>query len=154
MRIHLLAIGKRMPGWVDDGYDNYARRLPRDWLRLHVLAQAKHGGGDAKRNIETEGQSLLGALPKSARVIALNASPKSWSTEHLRERLERWMMDGRDIALLIGGPDGLSGAVLQAAEEHWSLSALTLPHGLVRVLVAEQLYRCWSMLNNHPYHRD
>ena len=155
MRVHLLAIGKRMPGWVEQGFETYAKRLPKGWLQLKELPLARRSGSaDASRAVASEGKALLDAVPKGATIVALQSASASWSTEALRARLERWMMTGKDVALMIGGPDGLSESCLAAADEHWSLSALTLPHGLVRDVVAEQLYRSWSMINNHPYHRD
>ena len=96
---------------------------------------------------------MLNALPKNARIIALDAQGAIWSTEKLAKQMEDWMMSGQDIALLIGGPDGLTPEILHQANEHWSLSNLTFPHPLVRVIVAEQLYRAWTITENHPYHR-
>ena len=154
MRVHLLAVGTRMPDWVQHGFDDYVRRLPNGWLQLKEIPLGKRtasSGADKARRLE--GERLLAAIPKRSLVVALQCAPKSWSTAQLLSRVEAWMHDGRDIALLVGGPDGLSSECLQRAEQQWSLSALTLPHGMVRIMVAEQLYRCWATMNNHPYHR-
>lgn len=108
---------------------------------------------DTGRLIQQEGERMLGALPKGARVVALDVRGRPWSTQQLAGQLEAWMAGGRDVALLVGGPDGLAPECLERAEQTWSLSPLTLPHPLVRVVVAEQLYRAWSITQGHPYHR-
>lgn len=155
MRIHLLAVGRRMPAWVVSGYDEYARRLPPECrLELKEIEPGARGKGrDPARAMAEEGARLLTALPKSAQVIALDERGREWSSVELSQRLKAWLQDGRDLALLIGGADGLAPELKARAETQWSLSKLTLPHALVRVLVAEQLYRAWSLLANHPYHR-
>lgn len=154
MRIHLLAVGTRMPDWVEKGFDSYARRLPKNLLHVKEIPLGHRGAGaDVLKARRIEGERLIASVPKGARVVALQCAAKSWSTQMLVKSLNNWMLDGRDTALLVGGPDGLSERSLRQAETKWSLSALTLPHGLVRVVVAEQLYRAWATLNNHPYHR-
>ena len=155
MNIHLIAVGDRMPAWVQQGYDEYARRMPRECtLRLIEIAPGKRGrNADIARAMREEGQRMLAAIPKGARVIALEVNGRDWSTEQLATQLEGWMGGGQDIALLVGGPEGLSDEARAAASQQWSLSPLTLPHPLVRVILAEQLYRAWSILRNHPYHR-
>ncbi|HHI76002.1 MAG TPA: 23S rRNA (pseudouridine(1915)-N(3))-methyltransferase RlmH [Gammaproteobacteria bacterium] len=155
MKIHLIAVGERMPAWVQQGYEEYARRLPRECaLRLVEIAPGRRGkNADTARAVQDEGRRLLAAIPKGARVIALEVNGRPWSTEQLAERLQGWLGGGSDIALLVGGPEGLSDEARAAAGQRWSLSPLTLPHPLVRVILAEQLYRAWSILNNHPYHR-
>jgi len=155
MHIHLLAVGTRMPGWVDQGFADYAARLPREWgLRLAEIPAARRGsGGGAARAVAHEGERMLAAIPSAARAVALDEHGAGWSTRDLAQRLADWMRGGTDVALLVGGADGLAPACLERARERWSLSALTLPHGLVRVIVAEQLYRAWTILNRHPYHR-
>lgn len=155
MNIHLIAIGDKMPAWVQQGFDEYARRLPRECaLRLIEIAPGRRGkNADIARAVRDEGQRMLGAVPKGARVIALEVKGRNWSTEQLAGQLEAWMGSGQDIALLVGGPEGLSEEARAAADQQWSLSPLTLPHPLVRVILAEQLYRAWSILRNHPYHR-
>ncbi len=155
MKIHLLTIGSRMPDWVVAGYSEYARRLPKECsLQLQEIQAAKRGKSAViQRVIEEEGQALLNRIPGKAQIVALEVTGKPWSTEQLAEQLDRWLHSGQDIALLVGGPEGLSEECKRKARQHWSLSALTLPHGLVRVVVAEAIYRAWSLLKNHPYHR-
>ena len=156
MQIHLLAVGNRMPAWVEAGFNEYAKRLPRECrLQLVEIAPAKRGKHpDVERIRREEGERLLAAVPRDARTIALEVEGRAWSTEQLADRLRDWLQDGRDLALLVGGPDGLSAACRDRAELKWSLSPLTLPHPLVRVVLAEQLYRAWSIISGHPYHRD
>ncbi|WP_019627178.1 23S rRNA (pseudouridine(1915)-N(3))-methyltransferase RlmH [Thioalkalivibrio sp. ALJT] len=155
MRLDLIAIGKRMPDWVAAGFDEYAGRLPRE-LNLNLQALAGPSGArsmDTATLLRREGEILLKAIPEGARVILLDERGKGVDTQGIARRLADWQQDGRDIALVIGGAAGLDEAVRARAEWAWSLSPLTFPHMLVRVLVAEQLYRAWSLLNNHPYHR-
>jgi 23S rRNA (pseudouridine1915-N3)-methyltransferase len=156
VNIHLIAVGTRMPAWVDDGYLEYARRMPRECaLRLVEIPPQKRGKKpDTGRIRERECARLQAAVPRGAGILALDERGRSWTTRELADRLAAWLGDGRDLALLVGGPDGLHPDCLQAANGRWSLSPLTLPHPLVRVLVAEQLYRAWSLLQGHPYHRD
>jgi 23S rRNA (pseudouridine1915-N3)-methyltransferase len=155
MRIALIAVGTRMPDWVEQGYQEYARRLPADYaLQLVEIAAGKRGkGADIARITQQEGEKMLAAIPKGARVIALDVQGRGWSTEQLAQAMDEWRHDGRDVALLVGGPEGLAPECLAQAEQRWSLSPLTLPHPLVRIVVAEQLYRAWSILHHHPYHR-
>ena len=155
MNIYLISIGNKMPRWVQDGYQEYAKRLPGECALKLVEIQPGHRGksADIKRAISDEGDRMLKALPKNALVVALDVQGKAWSTEQLAEQLEAWMGDGRDIALLVGGPEGLDPRCLNQADLRWSLSALTMPHPLVRVVVSEQIYRAWSLVRNHPYHR-
>lgn len=156
MKITLLAIGQRMPEWVNQGYQTYSKRLPHECrLELKALAAGKRSQKSTpEKAIQDEGERLLAAVPKGARIVALDERGKPWDTQKLSQNLGTWLQDGRDTALMVGGADGLSADCLQQAELRWSLSSLTLPHGLVRVLVAEQLYRAWSLLNHHPYHRE
>jgi 23S rRNA (pseudouridine1915-N3)-methyltransferase len=153
MKIRLLCVGTRVPGWVTDGYLEFARRLPRDQALILEEVAATRRQGDVKRCIDEEGERLLGRVGRDDRVIALDERGAAWSSTALRERLDSWRRDGRDVALLVGGADGLSEACRSRAEATWSLSAATLPHALVRVLVAEQIYRAWTLLSGHPYHR-
>lgn len=144
-----------MPRWVDAGYDDYARRLPPE-CSLHLVEvplARRTPAGDLRRARAREGELLLKAIPDGARVVALDEGGAGWSTREIARRLSYWMQEGRDLALLAGGPDGLAPACLERAEARWSLSPLTLPHGLVRIIVAEQMYRAWSLLQHHPYHR-
>ena len=156
MRIQLLAAGTRRPAWEREGYQHYAKRLPRECaLTLHEIPVAKRSGNaDLARLLAREGDQMLKTAARGARIIALDERGEPHSTRELAAHLARWMRDGRDLALLIGGPDGLAPRCLEAAEARWSLSPLTLPHGLARILVAEQIYRAWSIINGHPYHRD
>ncbi len=155
MQLHLIAVGSRMPGWVDLGYSEYAKRLPPECgLTLHEIPAGKRGkNADIRRLTRQEGDKMAAAIPKGARVVALEVGGKAWSTEQLAARLDGWLGDGRDVALLVGGPEGLEPALSASADERWSLSPLTLPHPLVRIVLAEQLYRAWSILKGHPYHR-
>lgn len=155
MRIHLIAAGNRMPEWVNMAYGEFAGRMPSE-CRLHMIEiplPKRVKGHDTGRCVKEEGERILAAIPKGCLVIAMELSGREWSTEELSGELSRWLQNGQDIALLVGGPDGLSSACLERAERQWSLSRLTLPHMLVRVVVAEQLYRAWTILNGHPYHR-
>ncbi len=153
MRAYLIAIGERMPGWVSAGYAEYAKRLAHDLPLQLVEISTKSRNRDVARAIADEGAAMLAALPKSAHVIALDGRGKPWSSEELAAQLGRWRMLGKDLAFLIGGPDGLAPAALERADQRWSLGPATLPHPLVRIVVAEQLYRAVSQLGNHPYHR-
>ncbi len=155
MRLHLLAIGQRMPGWVARGFDEYAARMPRELpLTLRALpGPARSRAMDTATLRRLEGRSLLAAIPERALVVALDEQGRAVDTRRLADRLAGWQQSGRDVALVIGGAAGLDEALRERADWLWSLSPLTFPHMLVRVLVAEQLYRAWSLLNNHPYHR-
>jgi len=155
MRIHLISVGNRMPGWVEQGYAEYAKRMPPECaLKLVEIAPGRRGKGmDTARAVAEEGERMLKALPRDDRVIALDVMGRPWSTEQLSAQLGDWLGDGRDLSLLVGGPDGLADACRQRAHLLWSLSPLTFPHPLVRVILAEQLYRAWSLLKGHPYHR-
>ena len=154
MRIRLLAVAGRPPRWAQAAFDEYAKRLPTA-LRFEapLIALAKGHGGDWRRAREEEGRRLLARIGERDRVVALDERGKSWSTADFADRLAGWQSAGDDVSLLVGGPDGLAPACMRRANAGWSLSALTLPHALVRVVVAEQLYRAWSILGNHPYHR-
>lgn len=155
MQIHLIAVGSKMPGWVEQGYQEFAKRLPAECsLKLVEIPAGKRGkNADIARLTREEGERTLAAIPKGARVVALDVKGKPWSTEQLAQQLHGWLGDGRDVALLIGGPEGLADSCRGRADTLWSLSPLTFPHPLVRIVVAEQLYRAWSILQNHPYHR-
>jgi 23S rRNA (pseudouridine1915-N3)-methyltransferase len=155
MNIYLIAAGTRMPHWVQEGYMEYAKRLPKECgLKLVEIALRHRGkGADTRRIVRQEGERMLQAIPRGCRVVALEVNGSAWSTARLARELDRWMGEGRDVCLLVGGPEGLSDECLQRADESWSLSPLTLPHPLVRVVVAEQIYRAWSILRRRPYHR-
>ena len=144
-----------MPSWVEKGCQEYAKRMPSSCsLEIKEIPSLFRGKNlDVERTLRNEGRKMMEAVPKGSRVIALDPLGKSFTTEQLAERLESWMLSGSDIALLVGGPEGLSQECRLAAPEKWSLSPLTFPHPLVRVVVAEALYRAWSVMTNHPYHR-
>ncbi len=156
MKIRLIAVGQKMPDWVSAGYLQYAKRFPADCsLHLVEVAAGKRGkNADIARILKQEGDAMLAAVGKGDRIVTLEVTGKPWTTPQLAQRLAHWQMDGRDVSLLVGGPEGLAPACVAAADERWSLSALTLPHPLVRVIVAEGLYRAWSVTTNHPYHRE
>jgi 23S rRNA (pseudouridine1915-N3)-methyltransferase len=155
VRISLIAVGTRMPAWVEAGVAEYRKRLPPEIsFEIREIGLGKRGkNADIARAMQEEGDAMLAAITPRDRVIALDVLGKSLGTEQLAGKLAQWQMDGDDISLLVGGPDGLAPNCLARAVEKWSLSALTLPHPLVRVLLAEQLYRAWSINANHPYHR-
>lgn len=155
MKIHLIAVGTRMPAWVESAYSDYAARMPRECaLHLKEIPVAERGkNADIERLKRDEGEKILRAAPKGATLIALDERGESLGSREWAQALSQWKQSGQDVALLIGGPDGHAPAVLEAAQRKWSLSKLTLPHALVRVLVAEQLFRAASILANHPYHR-
>lgn len=156
MKLQLVAVGTKMPDWVQTGFLEYLRRFPKDMpLELTEIQAGKRGkNADIKRILEKEGELMLAATGKGNRIVTLDIPGQPWETPQLAAQLERWKLDGRDVSLLIGGPEGLPPACKAVAEQSWSLSALTLPHPLVRVLVAESLYRAWSVTANHPYHRE
>ncbi len=162
MKIVLAAVGTRMPGWVDAAFEDYARRLPRACRLMLREVPTAYRGAAARRGatgagpataVRREGKGLLRAVPNGARIVALDERGAPWSTADLAERLDAWMAGRRDTALLAGGPDGLAPECRERADFTWSLSRLTFPHALVRVIVAEQLWRAWSLLHRHPYHR-
>lgn len=155
MKAVLIAVGERAPDWVASGFSEYQKRLSH-WLPLSLqeVAPGMRGKGrDAARAMSEEGARVLAALPRQAHVICLDGRGKLQSSEQLARRLEAWRQGGRDLAFLIGGPEGHAPEVIAAADESWSLGPLTLPHMLVRLIVAEQIYRAASLLANHPYHR-
>jgi 23S rRNA (pseudouridine1915-N3)-methyltransferase len=156
MRLTLYAVGNKMPAWVTQGFTEYSRRFPRDLsFDLVEIPPGKRGkNADINRILDKEGELLLAAIPKGSRIVTLEVNGNAWTTPQLAVQLEKWQFDGRDVALLVGGPEGLAPACIEASEQKWSLSTLTMPHPMVRVLVAESLYRAWSVNNNHPYHRE
>lgn len=155
MRAKLIAVGERMPGWVAEGFAEYVKRLSRELpLELVEVRPGTRGKGrDDARAVASEGAALLAAARQDAYVVAMDGRGSTWSSEQLAGQLAEWRMAGRDLAFLIGGPDGHAREVLQRADQCWSLGPLTLPHMLVRLIVAEQLYRAVTILNRHPYHR-
>lgn len=156
MKLSVLAVGHRMPDWVTAGFEEYARRMPREMpLQLKELKPAQRSSaGDTARWLQTEAERINAAAPAGILRVVLDEHGRSFPTRALAEHLERWRGDGRDLAFIIGGADGLAPDIKKGAGLLWSLSPLTLPHGLVRVILAEQLYRAASMLAGHPYHRE
>lgn len=154
MRLHVLAVGDRVPHWVHDACADYQQRFPPHCpLSIEAVPAPRRGRHpDVSRLKEKELQSLRARVPDGALTVVLEESGRSWTTKQLASRLDEWMHHEKDIVFMIGGPDGLAPAALADAREKWSLSDLTLPHALVRVIVAEQLYRAWTILNDHPYH--
>lgn len=156
MHLSVVAIGQRMPAWVVKGWSEYARRFPRGFsLNLREIPAVKRSrNADIESIRRRESDSLLAATSASSFKIALDETGHQWSTRQLSEQMTDWMQTGRDVDFLVGGPDGLSPDCLEKADFRWSLGQLTLPHPLVRIVLAEQLYRAWSLTQNHPYHRE
>jgi 23S rRNA (pseudouridine1915-N3)-methyltransferase len=155
VQLHIISVGTRMPDWVREAGEEYRRRMPPHlrW-KLREIAPLRRGkGADVARLLRDEGQRILAALPRDCHVIALERTGDSIDSESLAAAMVEWMGAGRDVALLIGGPEGLSPDCLKRADKVWSLSALTMAHPVVRVVLAEQLYRAWSIAGNRPYHR-
>ena len=155
MRIRLIAVGQKMPAWVNTAYDDYAKRIKGD-IQLQLLElpmQKRAKNSNAQQLTEKEGKAILDVLKPGERVVALDVLGQEISTEKLATKIKTWQMDGRHVTIIIGGPDGLSPEVISKADDKLSLSQLTLPHPLVRVLLSEQLYRAWSINHGHPYHR-
>ncbi|GAB3285412.1 23S rRNA (pseudouridine(1915)-N(3))-methyltransferase RlmH [Parahaliea aestuarii] len=156
MRLSIVCVGGKMPAWVDAGVGEYEMRLPRElnlqWKEIPLARRGRDSKPEQLR--QAEGEQILKAIPESDRVIALDVQGKSWSTPELAQQLSGWQMSGDNYSLVIGGPDGLAPQCLERAERRWSLGPLTLPHPLVRIVLAEQLYRAWTITVNHPYHRD
>jgi 23S rRNA (pseudouridine1915-N3)-methyltransferase len=155
MHLRLLAVGDRQPGWVDAAVDSYVSRLPREWkFRVEVLPAAKRSRKDPGRAVDEEAMALLGRLSTAEQVILLDERGRQLTSPELATRISAWQGMGRDLCFIIGGPDGVAAAIRERAQFCWSLSALTLPHGLARVTAVEQLYRAWSLNAGHPYHRS
>lgn len=156
MKLHVLAVGQKMPDWVEAATAEYGARMPPHCaLRVIGVPAGKRGkGADLGRVARDEGERLLEATPRDAHVVALDVRGESIDTEKLALRLRHWLAGGRDVAFWIGGPEGLSAACLTRADWRWSLSPLTFAHPVVRVILAEQLYRAWSIVAGLPYHRD
>ena len=155
MKLVILAVGNKMPDWITNGFDEYAKRMPPE-LRIElkeIKPEQRSSGRNAESVMAAEKQRIEAALPKNARVVALDERGRDWTTMQLANALPGWQQDGRDVAFVIGGADGLAPEVKARAELMLRVSSLTLPHGMVRVLLAEQLYRAWSITQNHPYHR-
>jgi 23S rRNA (pseudouridine1915-N3)-methyltransferase len=154
VKLIVAAIGHRMPAWVDAGFTEYSARMPRE-ARIELMAlKPAPRGGPVKRAIDNEGDRILAAVPRGCLKVVLDEDGVLLDTMELAQHFGRWRQSGNDVAFIVGGADGLSASVKQAATFTWSLSPLTLPHGLARVVLAEQLYRAVSILHNHPYHRE
>lgn len=155
VRLCIIAVGDKLPGWAETAVAEYAKRMPRE-ARVEVIAirPEKRSGQSAERIKSLEAARILERCPPAALLVALDENGREATTRDLSASMERWLQSGRDVALLIGGADGLAPDLLARADTVLSLSRLTLPHALARVLLAEQLYRAWSLLTNHPYHRE
>ena len=156
MRVTILSVGHKMPAWIQEGFQEYARRMPAEARveAIELKPEERGGGRSVDKARSLEGARILEAIPEGATVLALDERGRAFSTQALSVMLSGWMRDGTHPVFVIGGADGLDEAVKARADKLLSLSALTLPHGLVRVLLAEQLYRAWSILARHPYHRE
>ena len=156
MQLRLITVGQKMPSWVEQGYDEYARRFPRDFqLELIEVAAVKRGkNADIARLTDKEGEAMLSHVSSGDWVIALDVKGKQLSTPQLAQQIEHWQQHHPSVVLLVGGPEGLAPACVERANQKISLSNLTFPHPLVRVIIAESLYRAWSVTVNHPYHRE
>jgi len=154
MHIRVLAVGDRQPAWVSAAVAEYRVRLPRNWqFSLREISAASRSGRNRESARVAEGDAILAGLGDRERLIALDEGGRQLTSAGLADWIDSWQQDGRDVCLAIGGADGLAERCLERAESRWSLSRLTLPHGLVRVLLVEQLYRAWSLNSGHPYHR-
>jgi 23S rRNA (pseudouridine1915-N3)-methyltransferase len=155
MQLIIAAVGHKMPAWIEDGFGEYAKRMPPD-CRIHlreIKPVERSGSKTAETAMALERAKIEAVLPKGARLIALDERGKDVTTMQLSQLLTQWQQDGRDVAFIIGGADGLDPELKSRADYLLRISSLTLPHGMVRVLLAEQLYRAWSITQNHPYHR-
>jgi 23S rRNA (pseudouridine1915-N3)-methyltransferase len=155
MKVRLLTVSHRQPAWVVDGCAEYQRRLPRNWnfQLVEVRPESRTAAADRQRVQSVEAERLRAAAPRGARLVALDERGMSWSTTQFAAQMQRWVQEAREVVFLIGGADGLDPTLREAADHCLSLSALTLPHGLVRVLLVEQLYRVATVLQGHPYHK-
>nr|WP_305087646.1 23S rRNA (pseudouridine(1915)-N(3))-methyltransferase RlmH [Pseudomonas kuykendallii] len=151
----MIAVGSRMPRWVEEGWQEYAKRMPAelavDLVEIPLNTRGKNA--DVARLIRQEGEAMLAKVQPGERIVTLEVEGKPWSTGQLARELERWRLDSRTVNLMVGGPEGLAPEVCARSEQRWSLSPLTLPHPLVRILVGEQLYRAWTVISGHPYHK-
>ncbi len=156
MRLYIVTVGHKMPDWITTGYNEYAKRMPREAKLelLEIKPEPRTTGKTTQQIMEAEAQRILNALPPGCRRIAMDERGAMPTTKQLAGQMKDWMSEGCDVAFIIGGADGLHDSVKQAAGQLMALSALTLPHAFVRVLLAEQLYRAHSLLHNHPYHRE
>jgi 23S rRNA (pseudouridine1915-N3)-methyltransferase len=156
VHIRLLAVGDRQPGWVDDAFGNYTSRFPRDWkFRLDCISTVRRSkNNNSQQAKDAECGQILSRIKSTEQVVLLDEKGKQMTSLALASKLSDWQTDGRDLCFVIGGPDGVTEDCRQRSDAVWSLSKLTLPHGLARVLLAEQLFRAWSLQTGHPYHRE
>ncbi|NLC23627.1 MAG: 23S rRNA (pseudouridine(1915)-N(3))-methyltransferase RlmH [Oxalobacter sp.] len=156
MQLFIIAVGNKMPDWVESGYKEYEKRMPAECkLNLKEIRPADRSSNRSAESVmAAECTRIKSALPKNARIIALDEHGKNVTTMQLAQELEKWQQEGRDVAFVIGGADGLDNEFKKEADDLFRLSNMTLPHGMVRILLAEQLYRAWSITKNHPYHRS
>lgn len=155
MRLRIISIGTRPPQWVNDGFNDYARRMPKhlalELVDINLSSRKQRLPADCRI---AEGEQLLKAAGTKSQIIALHEHGRSYRSQAFAKRFAQWLNDGRDMAFVIGGPDGLSDEVLNTAHQQWSLGPMTLPHALVRIVLAEQIYRAWTLMEGHPYHRE
>jgi len=156
MKLLILAVGHKMPAWITEGYNEYTKRMPREAKieLVEIKPEPRTTGKTVAQIMEAEAQRIQAALPKDVLRIVLDERGKHWTTRQLTEQMKDWLSGGRDVAFIIGGADGLHESVRSSANQLLALSAMVLPHGMVRVLLAEQLYRAHSLMHNHPYHRE
>ena len=155
MRIQIIAVGERMPAWVQEGYREYIKRITSGITvsLLEISAEKRGKSSNTQKILEKEAQRMRQAVAKDHYMIALDKGGQSWSTQTLADRIRDWQQDGTNISFLIGGPEGMTTELLQQAQAKMSFSAMTFPHPIIRVMLAEQLYRAYSIINNHPYHK-
>jgi 23S rRNA (pseudouridine1915-N3)-methyltransferase len=156
VKIHLIAVGKKMPEWINAGYTEFSKRMPPE-LQINLIEitpSTRNKTTPIDKNIKEEGERIQSAIPENSRLIVLDEKGKNFNSMALSKKMEGWLPMGQDISIVIGGADGIDPVIKKQADEKWSLSSFTLPHALVRVVVAEQLYRAWSIMKGHPYHRE
>jgi 23S rRNA (pseudouridine1915-N3)-methyltransferase len=156
VKIHLIAVGKKMPEWINTGYAEFSKRMPPE-LQINLIEitpSVRNKSTPIEKNIKEEGERIQSAIPTDSKLIVLDEKGKDFSSIDLSKKMEDWLPQGQDISIIIGGADGIDDHIKKQADEKWSLSSFTLPHALVRVVIAEQLYRAWSILKGHPYHRE
>jgi 23S rRNA (pseudouridine1915-N3)-methyltransferase len=155
MHIHLISICQKVPDWINEGYQTYVKRLPKEMtLHLKEIPTPKRSAQDLDSCLAQEAKLFIAAIPKNAYVIALDEHGALWDSIFLANKVKQWQMQGQAICLLVGGPDGFHPSIDAHVQEKWSLSKLTLPHALIRVILAEQFYRAFTLINKHPYHRS
>lgn len=156
MKLLIIAVGHKMPSWITDGFNEYSKRMPREAKieLIELKPEPRTTGKSVPQIMEAEAQRIRAAIPQDALRIALDERGAHWSTKQLAQHFKDWQGGGRDVAFIIGGADGLHESIRKEANQLLALSAMVMPHGMVRVLLAEQLYRAYSLLNNHPYHRE